>query len=132
MGKSWGQSTINGNRQRDTGILNNELYIGRRVWNRLTYMKNLKTRKRVLKLNPEKDWIIQDVSDLRIIDEAVAGRKGSSFWTKQRPRNLFSGFIKCGECGGGFSMVSQTHVGCSNARNKGTLLEQENDEAREP
>ena len=39
-GKAWGQSTINGNRQRGTGILNNELYIGRLVWNRLTYMKN--------------------------------------------------------------------------------------------
>jgi DNA invertase Pin-like site-specific DNA recombinase len=34
FGKTWGPSTIHGNRQRGTGILNNELYIGRLVWNR--------------------------------------------------------------------------------------------------
>jgi site-specific DNA recombinase len=33
-GKAWGPSTINGNWRRGTGILNNELYIGRLVWNR--------------------------------------------------------------------------------------------------
>jgi DNA invertase Pin-like site-specific DNA recombinase len=33
-GKGWSQSTLNGNRRRGTGILNNELYIGRLVWNR--------------------------------------------------------------------------------------------------
>ncbi|WP_366942786.1 recombinase family protein [uncultured Paracoccus sp.] len=30
----WKQNTINGNRDRGTGILNNDLYIGQRVWNR--------------------------------------------------------------------------------------------------
>ncbi|MFW8596410.1 recombinase family protein [Cribrihabitans neustonicus] len=29
----WKQNTINGNRERGTGILNNELYQGRRIWN---------------------------------------------------------------------------------------------------
>ena len=40
QGGSWGASTIHGNRERGTGILNNELYIGRQVWNRLTYVKD--------------------------------------------------------------------------------------------
>jgi DNA invertase Pin-like site-specific DNA recombinase len=129
-GKDWGQSTINGNRQRGTGILNNELYIGRLVWNRLRYVKDPGTGKRVSKLNPEDSWIVKDVPDLRIIDQdlwdRVKARQGAyekqdkPFWAKQRPRNLFSGLIKCGCCGGGFSMVSQTHLGCSQARNKGT------------
>jgi len=35
QGKEWGPSTIHGNPKRGTGILNNELYIGRLVWNRL-------------------------------------------------------------------------------------------------
>lgn len=39
-GKGWGPSTIHGNRERGTGILNNELYIGRLVWNRLRYLKD--------------------------------------------------------------------------------------------
>jgi site-specific DNA recombinase len=129
-GKGWGPSTINGNRNRGTGILNNELYIGRLVWNRLRYVKDPTTGKRVSKLNEEQDWIIQDVPELRLIDEdlwqAVRDRQGKlnanqkPFWAKQRPKNLFSGLIKCGCCGGGYSMISQTHLGCSNARNKGT------------
>lgn len=35
QGGAWGTSTIHGNRERGTGILNNELCIGRQVWNRL-------------------------------------------------------------------------------------------------
>jgi site-specific DNA recombinase len=45
-GKGWGPSKIHGNRQRGTGILNNELYIGRLVWNRQRYIKDLETGKR--------------------------------------------------------------------------------------
>jgi site-specific DNA recombinase len=129
-GKGWGQSTINGNRQRGTGILNNELYVGRLIWNRLRYMKDPQSGRRVSKLNPEKEWITRDVPELRIVDESLwqkaKGRQGKldklakPFWAKQRPRNLLSGLIKCGECGGGYSAISQTHLGCSNARNKGT------------
>lgn len=36
-GGIWTQSTINGNRKRGTGILNNERYIGIYVWNRMRY-----------------------------------------------------------------------------------------------
>ena len=36
------------------------------------------------------------------------------------PSYLFSGLIKCGCCGGGFSKISRDHYGCSNARNRGT------------
>lgn len=44
---AWSPSTINGNRERGTGILNNELYIGWLIWNRLHYIKNPSTGKRV-------------------------------------------------------------------------------------
>ena len=37
---AWRPSTIYGNGKRGTGILNNELYIGRLVWTRLRYVKN--------------------------------------------------------------------------------------------
>jgi site-specific DNA recombinase len=58
--------------------------------------------------------------------EAAAKKRatGSSdaplaFWSKRRPRYLFSGLVRCGVCGGGFSKVSEAHFGCSTARNKG-------------
>ena len=37
---------------RGTGILNTELYVGRLAWNRLRYVKNPDTGKRVSRLNP--------------------------------------------------------------------------------
>ena len=36
----WGASTIYGNWRRGTGILNNELYVGRLVWNRQRFVKD--------------------------------------------------------------------------------------------
>ena len=125
----WGPSTINGNYKRGTGILNNELYIGRLVWNRLSYIKNPDTGKRVSRLNPQSEWIVKDVPELRIIDQALWDRvkdrqlglrKERAFHDKQRPRMLLSYLLKCGCCGGGFSKISQSHYGCSTARNKGT------------
>ena len=45
------RARIAGNAARGTGILNNELYIGRLVWNRLRYVKDPSTGKRVSRLN---------------------------------------------------------------------------------
>lgn len=129
-GESWGQSTINGNRRRGTGILNNELYIGRLVWNRQRFVKNPDTGKREARPNPESEWVIVDVPELRIVDQGLWDRtkehqKGqehdkSGFWKNQRPRGLLSYLVRCGVCGGGCSKVSANHIGCSTARNKGT------------
>ena len=135
-GKAWGPSTIYGNWRRGTGILNNELYIGRLVWNRLRYIKDPDTGKRVSRLNPESDWIVQQVPELRIVEDELWSRvkdkqkavrvarkplqDGNALGARKRPPYLFSGLIKCGVCGGGCSMISATHYGCSTARNKGT------------
>jgi site-specific DNA recombinase len=128
-GKAWGPSTINGNWRRGTGILNNELYIGRLVWNRLSYIKNPDTGKRVSRPKNKSALIITDVPELRIVDQDLwervkerqqSLRKLPSFHERQRPRMLLSHLLKCGCCGGGFSKVSQNHYGCSTTRNKGT------------
>ncbi|MEM0909428.1 MAG: recombinase family protein [Pseudomonadota bacterium] len=128
-GKTWGASTIYGNRRRGTGIINNELYIGKLVWNKLKYIKDPDTGKRVSKLNPEKDWHVVEVPHLRIIEQdlwdklkakqKVLNQKASP-QAKRRPKNLFSFMLKCGCCGGGMSIVSTGRYGCSSARNKGT------------
>lgn len=134
-GKGWGPFTIHGNRQRGTGILNIELYIGRLVWNRLKYVKDPDTGKRILRLNPEEDWIIQDVPCTRIIGQDIWDRvkarqaelelkrvksEPDDFWGRYRPRHLFSGLMKCGICGGGIVNLNAERAGCANARNKGT------------
>ena len=135
-GKGWGPSTIHGNRQRGTGILNNELYVGRLVWNRLRYVKDPATGKRISRLNPESAWIIQDVPELRIVDQAlwdeVKARQGElqanrdahpdkwAYWDRRRPRFLFTGLMRCGVCGGGVVNFNNVRIGCATARNKGT------------
>jgi len=96
----------------------------------LRYVKDPDTGKRVSRPNPESEWVVTDVPELRIIDQDIwdqvkakqreLGDASEPFHKKQRPKNLFSFLLKCGECGGGFSMISQTHLGCSCARNKGT------------
>ncbi|WP_284257338.1 recombinase family protein, partial [Acidocella aquatica] len=70
-GVGWGQSTINGNAERGTGILNNELYIGRLVWNRLRYVKDPATGKRVSRPNPPESWVVTEVPELRIVDDGL-------------------------------------------------------------
>ena len=139
-GGDWGFSTIVGNPKRRTGLLHNELYVGRLVWNRQRFVKDPDTGKRISRLNPESEWIVQEVPHLRIIDDALwqrvkerqeaTSRKRDDdgagdasqfrFWEHQRPKYLFSGLSKCGCCGGGFSMISSTLLGCSTSRNKGT------------
>jgi hypothetical protein len=66
---TWGPSTISGNLKRGTGILNNELYIGRLIWNRQRFVKDPQTGKRQARPNPPEEWIIEDVPELRIISD---------------------------------------------------------------
>jgi site-specific DNA recombinase len=51
QGREWRDTAIRGHATRGTGILNNELYIGRLVWNRLTYKKDPSTGRRRSRIN---------------------------------------------------------------------------------
>ena len=135
-GKGWTASTIIGNRKRGTGILNNQLYVGKRIWNRLCYRRDPNTRKRVSQLNPREDWLIVEVPDLRIMEDQpwmnvqalqedrsrpTCHDKGPApDWRHRRPKHLFSGLIKCATCGGGMTLISRVYYGCAANRNKGT------------
>jgi site-specific DNA recombinase len=134
-GRDWSFSTIYGSSKRGNGILNNEMYVGRIVWNRQRFIKDPDTGKRVSRLNPREEWVTQEVPELRIVDQdlwdAVKARQKAvmvnsatgaenSFWERRRPRYLLSGLARCGVCGGGYSMISAAHLGCSTARNRGT------------
>ena len=132
FGGAWSPSTIYGNGKRGTGILNNELYIGRLVWNRLRYVKNPDTGKRVSRLNPEAEWMRKEVPELRIVpDDLWTAAKSQQQQTRhtvktagalgaaKRPQYLFSGLTKCGACGAGFIMSGKNRLGCFGARDQG-------------
>ena len=135
QGRVWGPSTIHGNLERRNGVLNNELYVGRLVWNRQRFLKDPDTGKRIARPNPEAEWIVQDVPELRIVDaalwDAVRARQASLRMTprvenveriadRRRPKHLFSGLLRCACCGGSYTMISKDLLGCGAARTKGT------------
>src|SRR5713226_3664541 len=136
QGALWSPSTVHGNPKRGIGILYNELYVGRMVWNRQRFLKDPDTGKRVARPNPPSEWITKDVPELRIVDDeawkAVRDRYASvqrkwatadeskRFNQFKRPKYLFSGLTKCGECGAGFIVYSRENLGCFGARDRGT------------
>jgi DNA invertase Pin-like site-specific DNA recombinase len=132
FGGAWSPSTIYGNARRGTGILNNELYVGQLVWNRLRYVKNPDTGKRVSRLNPSSEWMRKEVPQLRIVSDEVWGdakqrqengrkaiRTAGNPVGARRPQYLFSGLTKCGVCGAGFIMTGKHRLGCFGARDQG-------------
>ena len=131
-GGLWRDSTIYGNRRRGTGILNNELYIGKLIWGRQSFSKDPDTGRANGRINDESKWIRADVTHLRIIEDELWNRvksmqreldeKSPTSAGKQRPKRLFSFLLTCGCCGGGFAMVGRTQAGCSNARLKGPAV----------
>jgi site-specific DNA recombinase len=128
-GIAWTPSTIHGQPRRGTGILNNELYVGRLVWNRLKWVKHPDTRKRLCRLRPREAWKVVDVPQLRIISDELwdaakarqARTRLARTWNEQRrPRHLFSGLTKCAVCDGGFTIFNHDNLFCFNARARGT------------
>ncbi|WP_328285757.1 recombinase family protein [Magnetospirillum molischianum] len=139
----WTDSTLRGHAKRGTGFLNNELYIGRLVWNRQRYVKDPATGKRVSRINPPGAWIVTEVPELRIIDDTLwqaakarqqslateyatvitavrdsfaaraAERAANPLNATHRPRSLLSGLLVCGCCGGPFALRGQDRYGCS-------------------
>src|SRR5688572_12134544 len=134
-GAPWNPSTIHGNPARGTGILNNELYVGRLVWNRLRYVKDPDTGKRVSRPNAPSEWVTTAVPMLRIVDDElwnqVKARQADMrrvtlngdpkrFNQARRPKYLFSGLTKCAECGGGYVMYWRDRLACFGAWSRGT------------
>ncbi|MBD9522782.1 recombinase family protein [Ensifer sp. ENS02] len=140
-GEYWTDGTIRGQQGRGTGLLNNELYVGRRIWNRLRYIKDPDTGKRVSRKNPQSAWIVSEVPELRIVDDSlwhavkerqkqVAARFANviasvrGFHAKnrlnlaRRPKSLLSGLIYCGCCGGSYSIRGADRFACSNHVNR--------------
>ncbi|MGO4917103.1 recombinase family protein [Pseudogemmobacter sp. W21_MBD1_M6] len=139
-GKPWRDTAIRGHRIRGTGLLNNELYIGRLVWNRLRYIKDPETGRRVSRLNPHEQLIITDVPEMRIVDDALWARvkhrqgeidatprvqalRATRFWEKKRATHLLTGLLRCGCCGGGFAAVGKDYLACSAARKQATCTQ---------
>ena len=141
LGRAWGDTSIRGHVCRGTGIINNELYAGRLVWNRQRFVKNPGTGNRVSRPNPEAEWIRTEVPELRIVSDelwqAVRARqieisrvfesattgireaRAKKLHAARRPVSLLSGLLTCGCCGGKFGLILRDRYGCLNHHRRG-------------
>ena len=128
-GRPWLDTTVRGQPERGTGILNNSLYVGELVWNRVSYVKDPATGRREARLNPPDQWERKAVPELRIVDQAlwdnvrqrqVECALVSSDNAAQarlngthRRRFLLSGLLQCAVCGAGYTVMAKDRYGCA-------------------
>jgi DNA invertase Pin-like site-specific DNA recombinase len=130
-GRAWSDTSIRGNPKRGIGIVNNEMYVGMRVWNHKHHVRDPSTGKTVERLNAESDWIRVEVPALRIVSDdlwtaarrqqqalterwTLAGGRPRGLSRLRRPTHLLTGLIVCGVCGGKFGTIMPNRYGCLN------------------
>jgi site-specific DNA recombinase len=100
-------------------ILLNQKYAGQILWNTRRKVRTPGTGKSVFRARPESEWVRLDAPQLRIIDHELFARVAARFGTVRRvfsrdgngglaigpKKYLFSGILKCGECGGSVVLV---------------------------
>jgi DNA invertase Pin-like site-specific DNA recombinase len=135
-GRPWSDTTIRGHAARRTGILRNDLYAGRLVWNKQAYVKHPKTGRRLARPNPEQDWVVQECPELRMVDQylwaqvqerlaairtapGVQKARERRFWLNRRPKHLLTHLARCGCCGGTLAAVGKDYLACGRARRQG-------------
>ncbi|TAU85100.1 hypothetical protein ELI07_17935 [Rhizobium leguminosarum] len=131
--KYWRDDTIRGDGKRQAGILHNELYVGRMIWNKQHYRKNPETERRTARLNDKSERIVTEVPSMHIIsDELWVRVKERQLTTLEnfsrtttnrlnrthRPTYLLSGMLECAECGGSYAIMAKERYGCSNQKSK--------------
>lgn len=122
--RKWLASAIYGDPRTGSGILNNEIYRGVRVWNRSRRDVDPETERKVFVQRPASEVVRVDVPHLRIVDDALwdrvrdrqrkrsalvgakvkaglsrAAAGGHAGAVERGPKYLFSGILKCGACG---------------------------------
>ncbi len=138
-GGHWIAGAIRGQPTRSTGILRNRLYVGEMLWNQRRWLKDPSTGLRVARSNASSEVLIQQVPELRIIDDTLwlrvqarlqaqsakldAGEASTTpkrrFWEQRRPQHLLSGKIICGSCGKPFMSVGRDYLTCRVAEARG-------------
>jgi site-specific DNA recombinase len=117
-------------------ICRNEIYNGMRVWNRKERVLNVENGAKLTRRRSESEWVRVEVPELRIVseelwervqdvnrqrrDKAACVRLGGMTRTETSRKYLFSGIMRCGVCGGSFTVVGgkapYVYYGCRNRR----------------
>ncbi|QWW75472.1 recombinase family protein [Agrobacterium pusense] len=132
-GRKWRDTAIRGHVSRGTGILNNESYIGRMVWNKRNYRKNPETERRTARANDASEWVLTDVPEMRIVSDGLWQRvkerqkeigelfdfgQSNRLNATQRPEYLLSRMLECAECGGPYAISGKDRYSCTNRKKR--------------
>ena len=130
--RTWSASAIWGSRKRGLGILNNERYIGRLVWNRSRWLRDPDRETRVRRERGEEEWVITQREDLRIVPAALwddvkrlqqeRSVENNYSGAHRRERRLLSGLLICGECGSRFVLHGANCYACASRLNRGDAV----------
>jgi site-specific DNA recombinase len=130
----WLFSAIAGDTSRGLGILNNDLYRGRVVWNRARWIRSAAdSSKRRCVPNPPSEWVTREDESLRVVSDEL-WRRVKARQTRQRhsvgarikgalprhapgqgrpPRHLLSGLLRCAVCDASFTMADARAYACA-------------------
>lgn len=130
-GALWKRNALMGGAAKQEGILRNEIYTGKLIFNRSHVVRDPVSNKKRFVLNPESEWTKVEVPHLRIIsdeDWAAARLLDQPRPQEAKPRkrmpaifaahnqHALTGWIKCGWCGGSKSLANETRYLCSTHR----------------
>ena len=130
---TWSVSALYGTPLAGSGLLNNELYVGRYIWNRREWVKDPDNpTRRVPRLRPREEWQVVERPDLRIVDDKAwhavrirmdsPRKRGGQRGRGRAPRTLFGGLLRCGVCGGAMVAVHQRYYGCAAHKDRGPAV----------
>ena len=132
-GGTWAYTAINPTDK--GGILANEVYLGRVVWNRTRWVKDPDTGIRKRLERPQSDWIVYEDDSLRIVPQTLWAAAQTRWAQVRHERNEstgkatghksypLSGLLYCATCGGRLVMLNATSYGCATHKNRGTCPE---------
>lgn len=122
-------------------VLVNEKYLGRLIWGQRAFDRRPGTAQKVARAVPRDEWRVQAQPELRIVSDDLWARvearrravrsvlpPGRSLMRGRNAalysKHLFSGFARCGTCGGAIVIVSGGHTspryGCPRSWRSGT------------
>lgn len=131
--KAWRDTAIRGHKSRGTGILNNESYVGRMVWNKRQYRKNPDTERRTARPNDASEWVSSEVPSMRMVTDALWARArerdavigdlyenatSNRLTATRRPEYLLSRMLECAECGGPYAISGKERYSCTNRKKR--------------
>lgn len=114
------------------GMLRNQLYVGRQIWNRRQWTRDPDTDRKTPRIRPEIEWVVSEDASLRIIPQDLWDRvqqrikdQALGKVNSNKPRTakyLLSSLLKCQVCGANFVMRSYYQYGCGGHSDRGPTV----------